>query len=66
MELSKDITIGELVRNHPNTVKVLMGFGLGCVGCPSAQAESIAEACGVHGLEVEEMMEALNKVIDEE
>ena len=61
MEISKDMTIGELVRNHPNSVQVLVGFGLGCVGCPSAQAETIAEACDVHGLDVENMMEALNK-----
>ena len=63
MEILKSMTIGEVVREYPEVTKVLSGFGLGCVGCPSAQAETIEEACGVHGLEVDELMKALNKVI---
>ena len=34
---------------------------MGCVGCPSAQAETIAEAAAVHGLNLDELLEALNK-----
>ncbi|AAK78734.1 hybrid cluster-associated redox disulfide protein [Clostridium acetobutylicum] len=61
MKISKDMTIGEVVRNHPECVEVLFNFGLGCVGCPSAQAETIEEACSVHGMDVNELVEALNK-----
>jgi hybrid cluster-associated redox disulfide protein len=63
MKISKDTTIGEIVRTYPNSVKVLFGFGLGCVGCPSAQAETIEEACQVHGIKVEEMLAKLNENI---
>lgn len=63
MKILKDMTIGEVVRNYPESVKVLFGFGLGCVGCPSAQAETIEEACGVHGLKVDELIKALNEAI---
>jgi hybrid cluster-associated redox disulfide protein len=63
MKILKDMTIGEVVRNYPEIVKVLSGFGLGCVGCPSAQAETIEEACGVHGLKVDELIKALNEAI---
>lgn len=63
MKISKEMTIGELVRNYPDSVEVLMGFGMGCVGCPSAQSETIEEACGVHGFKVEELLNALNEKI---
>jgi len=60
MKITKDMTIGEVVRQKPESVQVLMSFGMGCVGCPSAQAETIAEAATVHGLNLEELMTALN------
>jgi len=60
MKITKDMTIGEVVRQNPESVTVLMGFGMGCVGCPSAQAETLEEAAMVHGLNLEELMTALN------
>ncbi len=61
MKITKDMTIGEVVRQHANSVDVLMSFGMGCVGCPSAQAETLEEAATVHGLDLEKLLEALNK-----
>lgn len=61
MKISKEMTIGEVVRNCPECAEVLMSFGMGCVGCPSAQAETIEEACQVHGMDVEQLMKALNE-----
>lgn len=63
MQILKEMTIGEVVRNYPASVKVLSTFGMGCVGCPSAQAETIEEACKVHGIDVQEIINALNGVI---
>ena len=60
MKITKDMTIGEVVRQFPESVQVLMNFGMGCVGCPSAQAETLEEAAAVHGLNLEELMTALN------
>lgn len=59
--ITKDMTIGEIVRNFPQSIEVLMSFGMGCVGCPSAQAETLGEAAMVHGMDVEKLLEALNK-----
>ncbi|MBA5851527.1 DUF1858 domain-containing protein [Clostridium sp. cel8] len=61
MKISKDMTIGEVARNYPECVDILFDFGMGCVGCPSAQAETIEEACQVHGIEVEKIIKALNE-----
>lgn len=60
MNITKEMTIGEVVRQKPESVEVLMNFGMGCVGCPSAQAETLEEAAMVHGLKLEELMAALN------
>ena len=60
MIITKDMTIGEVVRQKPESVEVLMGFGMGCVGCPSAQAETLEEAAMVHGLNLDALMEKLN------
>jgi len=60
MKITKDMIIGDLVRNYPEAVRVLMGHGMGCVGCPSAQAETIENACEVHGMDIESLLKALN------
>lgn len=59
--ITKEMTIGELIKADPTKAEVLMEFGMGCVGCPSAQAESIEEAAMVHGLNLDGLLEALNK-----
>lgn len=64
MKITKTNTIGDVVRNYPDTIETLMSFGMGCVGCPSAQAETIEEAAGVHGLNADALVEALNKAIE--
>ena len=60
MKILKEMTIGEVVRNYPDCIDVLFSFGMGCVGCPSAQAETIEEASKVHGIDVEKLIKALN------
>ncbi|HZK32987.1 MAG TPA: DUF1858 domain-containing protein [Tissierellaceae bacterium] len=61
MEITKDTLIGELIRNKPEAAETLMTFGMGCVGCPASQMESLEEAAMVHGLELEKLMKALKK-----
>ena len=60
-QVTKDMLIGQLLQLDPNMAGILMASGMGCVGCPSAQAETIAEAAAVHGLNLDELLEALNK-----
>ncbi len=53
--------IGELLEVAPEKVDILLDAGMHCVGCPASQDETIEEACMVHGIDVEEVVEALNK-----
>ncbi len=63
MKLTKNMTIGEIVRTYPQTVEVLMDFGMGCVGCPASQAETLEQAAAVHGFDVDELLEKLDEAI---
>ena len=59
--ITKEMTRGEIISQNPNAVEILMGFGMGCIGCPSAQSESLEDAVQVHGLSVDALLEKLNK-----
>jgi len=61
MEITKDMLIGEIIRKKPETIEVLMQFGMGCVGCPASQMESLEEAAMVHGVNLDILVSALNE-----
>ncbi|WP_125154193.1 DUF1858 domain-containing protein [Clostridium rectalis] len=61
MKITKDMTIGEVIKENPQTAETLQTFGMGCVFCPSAQAETIEQAAMVHGIDLNTLLEALNK-----
>ena len=58
--IEKTITIGELLEKSPEKAEILLEMGMHCLGCPASQAETIEEACGVHGIDVDEIIEKLN------
>ena len=60
MEIRKDMTIGELLEVAPDKADILLEAGMHCLGCPASQAETIEEACDVHGIDVEELVKQLN------
>lgn len=62
--ITADITIGELLRTYPDVAPVLMGAGMHCLGCPSAQAESVGDAAMVHGIDADELVSEINKFIE--
>ena len=60
MKVTPDMTIGELIRLDENIVPILMRAGMHCIGCPSAQGESIAEAAMVHGIDPDALVKEIN------
>ena len=61
MKFDKDTRIGEILEKDPDKVDILIQAGMHCIGCPASQMETLEEACGVHGIDVEEVLEKLNK-----
>lgn len=58
--ITKDMTIGEILRVNENLVPILLETGMHCLGCPSAQAESLADACVVHGTDADAIVAKMN------
>ena len=58
-DITRDMTIGEILRTNPNVAPILMEAGMHCLGCPSAQGESLEEAAMVHGMDIEALMEQI-------
>ena len=63
--INRDTTIGELLRENVNVAPILMEMGMHCLGCPSAQAESIGDAAFVHGIDPEVLVEKINAFLKE-
>lgn len=60
IKVTKDMTIGQLLSVAPLVAPVLMEVGMHCLGCPSAQAETLEEAAMVHGLDADLLVEKIN------
>ena len=60
MTFTKEIRIGELLEMAPEKADILLEAGMHCLGCPASRGESLAEACEVHGIDVEELLKKLN------
>jgi len=63
MQITKEMLIGDLLRLDSSVAPILMGAGMHCLGCPSAQGESLEEACFVHGMPVEPVVNAINEYL---
>ena len=59
--ITGDMLIGDLLRIYPDSAGTLMGIGMHCLGCPSSQGESIAQACMVHGVNMESVIQKLKE-----
>lgn len=66
MKITKDMTIAQIIQIDQNIIPMLMDAGMHCVGCPSAQGESLVEAAFVHGIDVDRLVEDINQFLSAE
>ena len=62
-QVTKDMTIGDILRESFDVAPVLMSMGMHCLGCPASQGESLAEAAMVHGLDADLVVKAVNEFL---
>lgn len=62
MLVERETLIKDIVKLGPDAIKTLMNYGMGCIGCPASQNESINDAASVHGINVEELLSSLNSL----
>lgn len=62
--VTKEMSIGEVLRIDRGCAPIFMSFGMHCLGCPHATAESLEAACAAHGADVNELVKSLNEYLD--
>ena len=60
VEIKRDTIIGDILDVAPQTAPIFQSIGMHCLGCPASRGETIAEACEVHGVDCDELLEKLN------
>ena len=61
MTVTKDSIIGDILDADRATAPYFIAMGMHCLGCPASRGESLEQACAVHGVDCNEMVEKLNK-----
>lgn len=63
-KITSDMIIADILRVDEGTASVLFKNGMHCIGCPSSSGESLADACSVHGIDVEKLVTELNAYLE--
>ena len=63
--VTKDTLIGEIVVQYPEAAEILLSIGMHCLGCPASRMESLQDACAVHGVDAQRVIDAINAKIAE-
>ncbi len=61
VEITKDMTLGEVLNYVDDASTILLGFGMHCFACPSAQMETIEQAAEVHDIDLDLLLKKLNE-----
>lgn len=64
MKITKDMIIADVLNMNRGTVPIFMQNGLHCLGCVMASGETIEEACMVHGMDCELLIDELNEFFE--
>jgi len=63
MEITKEMTIGQVIQQEPKTIEVFLKYGMHCIGCSAASWETVAETAYTHGItDIDGMVAELNQV----
>ncbi|MCR5704718.1 MAG: DUF1858 domain-containing protein [Eubacterium sp.] len=62
-KITKDMIIADILNINMGCVPILLNEGMHCIGCPASQGESLEEACMVHGLDVDPLVDKLNEFL---
>lgn len=60
MQITKETLIGDILDMDRTTAPYFLEMGMHCLGCPSARGETLEQACAVHGVNADELVEKIN------
>ena len=59
-QITTDTIIGEILNIDETTAPFFLDMGMHCLGCPASRGETLEQACAVHGVDVEELLQKIN------
>ncbi len=65
-KITKDTIIGDILDIAPQAAPVFMSIGMHCLGCPASRGETVEQACAVHGIPYQTVLDQLNQLIPQE
>lgn len=63
--ITKDMTVADIIALDEDLADIFFSFGMFCIGCAMSAGESLEDACNEHGIDVDEMLKALNLALSE-
>jgi hybrid cluster-associated redox disulfide protein len=61
--ITKEMSIIDIVENHPQTVEVFQNYGMGCIGCMASRFENVEQGAIAHGIDIDSLIKDLNSVV---
>ena len=65
-KVTKEMSIIDIVQNHPETLEVFAKYGMSCIGCAAAKFENLEAGAKVHGFDADAMVAEINEIIGEQ
>lgn len=62
-KITKDMTVGDILDADRGTSVFFLQMGMHCLGCPSSRGETVAEACMVHGIDADKLVDSINEYL---
>lgn len=62
--ITKDMNIQEILKVDENLAGILIASGMHCLGCAMSHFENLEQACAVHGIDSDELCNALNEYLE--
>lgn len=63
--VTKDMTIQSILEQHVDVAPILMASGMHCLGCAMAHGETLEQACAVHGIDADALVQQINESLGE-
>ena len=61
VQITKETVIGDILEVAPQTAPIFFSIGMHCLGCPASLGETVEEACMVHGIDADKLLEIVNE-----
>lgn len=63
-KVTKDMIISDILNLDKGTIPILLNSGMHCLGCPSSSGESLEDACAIHGIDADNLIDELNAYLE--